>query len=129
MTSTIRGDDNFDSKGLGDGYYSGELTVTAGGGASLSHGLGSIPRLIKPYWVCKTAEHNYSVGDVVDASNIISTWTSGTAYSVGVMVGSTSSTLFYRYGTTQPIGLLNKTTGASAFGTVGNWRLVIYAWK
>lgn len=109
-------------------YSSAEQTVAAGGGGTLTHGLSAMPTLIKPYWVCKVAEHGYSVGQYVDASNVISTWTSGTAYSVGFTIAANSTSISYRFGTTQPIGLLNLSTGASAFGTTSSWRLVVRAW-
>lgn len=109
-------------------FTSSELTVSAAGGGAVAHGLGSVPTLIKPYWVCKTAEYGYSVGQYVDASNIISTWTSGTPYSVGFTVAADGTNISYRYGTTFPIGLLNLSTGANTFGTNANWRLVIRAW-
>ena len=113
---------------LAPSYASAEQTISAGGTGTLTHGLGATPTHVKAYWVCKTAEYGYAVGDYVDATGVISTWTSGTPYAVGVTVAFNSTSIKYAYGSTQPIGLLNLSTGASAFGTAGNWRLVIKAW-
>lgn len=112
----------------GSSYASAELTISAGGTGSVSHGLGARPTHVKAYWVCKTAEHGYSVGDYVDATGVISTWTSGTPYAVGVTVAFNSTSIKYAYGSTQPIGLLSLSNGTSQFGTAGNWRLVLKAW-
>ena len=109
-------------------YASAELTVSAGGTGSVSHGLGGIPAHVKAYWVCKTAEHGYAVGDYLDATGVISTWTSSTPYAVGVTVAFNSTSIKYAYGSTQPIGLLSLSSGASQFGTPANWRLVLKAW-
>lgn len=113
---------------LSSTFTSSELTISAGGGGAVAHGLGAMPTLVKPYWVCKTAEYGYSIGQYVDASNVISTWTSGTAYSVGFTIAVDGTNISYRYATTQPIGLLNLSTGDSVFGTTSNWRLVLRAW-
>lgn len=56
-------------------YVSGELTITAGGTGTLTHGLGVAPKTVDAYLVCKTAEQNYAVGDVVK----VGTWSQGGA--------------------------------------------------
>lgn len=109
-------------------YASSQLSVSVGGTGSVSHGLGATPTHVKAYWVCVSSELGYSTGDYVDATGVISTWTSGTPYAVGVTVAFNSTSISYAFGSTQPIGLLNLSTGASAFGTPANWRLVLKAW-
>ena len=47
--------------------YSDELVIASGGTANFTHGLSQQPSLIQGLLLCKTAEANYLVGDVVPA--------------------------------------------------------------
>lgn len=104
-------------------YTSAEQTISNAGTGTLTHGLGSIPKLVQLRLVCKTAENGYSIGDEI-------LW--GTAFSGadrGVSITLSATEIIYRYlNNTTPFNCPNKTTGAMANLTNGNWRLVVRAW-
>jgi hypothetical protein len=114
-------------------YTSSELTLSNAGSYTLTHSLGSIPSLVKTYFVCKVAEYGYSVGDVVDLSNITSMWTTGTVYYIGPTIVMNTTQIKVKFGANYPFLLNNFSTGGA--GGVGNvptnssWRLLIKAWK
>tara|TARA_R110000851_G_scaffold90124_1_gene196597 strand:+ start:199 stop:879 length:681 start_codon:yes stop_codon:yes gene_type:complete len=114
-------------------YTSSELTISAAGSYTLTHSLVTIPSLVKIYFVCKTAEYGYSVGDVVDFSNITSMWTTGTVYYIGPTIVMNTTQIKVKFGSNYAFLLNNFSTGGA--GGVGNvptyssWRLLIKAWK
>ena len=114
-------------------FTSSELTLSNAGSYTLTHSLGAIPSLVKTYFVCKVAEYGYSVGDVVDLSNITSMWTTGTIYYIGPTIVMNTTQIKVKFGANYPFLLNNFSTGGA--GGVGNvptnssWRLLIKAWK
>jgi hypothetical protein len=109
-------------------YDSGELSITAGGGHTLPHGLGVRPRIRDMVFVCKTAEFGFEVGQEVDATMIDSTRASGSIFSIGVVAAWSTTQVKIRFGSTAEIPLLNLDTGVNAIGTSANWRLIVRAW-
>lgn len=105
-------------------YVSPEQTITLAGALNLSHLLGAAPKLVVGEYVCKTAEHGYSVGDVIamgfygDSSSTVG---------VGTSVVKGVADLAIRYGSAAPV-IINKTSGASVSMTVANWKMIVRAW-
>ena len=104
---------------------SAEQVITQSGGLVIAHNLSSTPTLVVASVICKVAQHNYSVGDIVPLNGQMF-GTTGTGQGVSIVSDATNMTV--RYGNdSQPITILDKTTG-SAFKIVTNWRLIIRAW-
>ena len=103
---------------------SAEQTITAGGTATLVHGFGTIPKNMVFTLVCKTAEHGYSIGDVIIAKMNSSTTTLTRLNSV-VFDSTSIDVKFTNSATVFADG--NKTTGAGASLTNANWKFVITA--
>lgn len=100
---------------------SADQTITSAGSLTPSHSLGQIPTFVLLSLVCQTAEHGYSVGDIVPVGFVDS---SGAASGQGVSVNINSSTqLQIRYGSSTTVFiLLHKTTGAVVSATNANWK-------
>ena len=94
---------------------------------AFAHSLGVTPKITQMHIICKTAEHNYSIGDTVlinPMENI------GSAGSSNVLRGNAAVfdawNVSVRFGnSTTPIGLIDKTTGNHVSMTLANWKLVI----
>lgn len=103
---------------------SSEISIVAGGATSYAHGLSSTPSDAKVYLLCKSADANWAVGDLmpVDGNGGFSSGT-GISYairstSIEMVVGTNAS----------PIRINNKTTGAETSADLSKWRLVIRAY-
>lgn len=108
-------------------YVSAEQTITAAGTLTLAHGLGAVPKFITAELVCKTADLNYSIGDVVQIH--VMQQSSATADNFGLSAKKDATNITVRYGSGATVFLLNNaTTGAGAGATNANWRLVVRAW-
>lgn len=105
-------------------YVSAEQSITAAGSFTLSHGLGTKPKIIEFSLVCKTAEGGYAIGDEVRWSG--TEYVGGTTTEGPVLV-VTSSQIVGKWGNTAPI-IVNKTTGANFIVTPANWRLIVRAY-
>ena len=113
----------------GAAYVSPGQTITAGGALSLAHGLGGVPTLMSAELICQTAEHGYSINDIVPIT--LNTQDASTTSSRGVVVVPDATNLNIRFASmANTIGLLNKSTGA-ATGVVtnANWQLRMRAWR
>lgn len=105
-------------------YVSAEQIITGGGALTLNHGLGVVPKLWARYLVCKTAEHGYSVGDVIDVTH---TQDAGTYYGVSIVPDAIN--LVCRYAASGPVFfILHKDSGGTINITATNWRLIVRAW-
>lgn len=113
------------NQGVGSGYVSAEQTLVAAGQLTLSHGLGVAPELVRLSLICKTAEHGYSVNDVLEVNPGLNNLGSLNA-GLSVVVSSTS--IVIRNGSYGPLNILNKSTGAAADITLTNWRLIVRAY-
>lgn len=74
------------------------------------------------YLICKTAEHNYSVGDIIAINPAGDENDLNSSFSATL----TTSQILLRLGGVALV-IRNKTTGTLATITVANWRLVIKA--
>lgn len=104
-------------------YTSTEQTITSGGLRTLAHGLGAAPSFFACRLKCATAEHNWTVGDEMQAelspsgaTTINSIWADAT----NVYVRYSNTANCFNGG--------NKTTGAAVTLTNANWRLIVRAY-
>ncbi len=101
-------------------YVSAEQTITAGGTINLTHGLGAIPRIVRPVFVCKVAEFGHVVGEEIDATYE----SNGSNYNY--MIAATSTTLRCVCGSNGFAA--PNASGAFQALTQANWSLVVRAW-
>ena len=107
-------------------FTSAEQTITSGGTLTLAHSLGVIPEMVQCRLVCKTAEANYSVGDIINADfqqtdaaiNTLGYAWNVDATNVGIVFGTNAKVFLTK----------NKTTNAIIQLTNANWKLVVKAW-
>jgi hypothetical protein len=105
-------------------FESSLQTITSAGLLTLTHGLGSEPRLFDFHLVCITAEDGYSVGDKKGV-NINSTSTSARFNSYSF----TSTQILFRFTAAAECFVTNnKSTGGLAVLTNANFRLVVRAY-
>jgi hypothetical protein len=111
-------------------YESPEQTITPGGSLMLAHGLGTEPKLIQVWLVCKTAEGGYSVGDKLPVE-VTQIWWAGAYYQSGCSIVSNTTSLNIRFGSAtygKVWGIPNKSTGAAFEITNANWKAIFRAW-
>ena len=108
-------------------FASAEQTITAAGLLTVAHGLGSAPSLVKMYAICKTAEYNWSVNQVVE----VTSFASGATGDYGLSWYADSTYIYIRFGSTATNTLLghNRDTGVVQTLTNANWNLIIKAWS
>ncbi|MDF1599735.1 hypothetical protein PZ895_08085 [Mesorhizobium sp. YIM 152430] len=108
---------------LSEFYESGELTITSGSFITLTHGLSGIPRLATGVLRCKTAEHDYSVGDEILAMTIESA-------DYGSIIVLRPTQVVVLYGTNPSVFTAkHSSTRAGVLLTNANWRLIVRAWR
>jgi len=105
---------------------SSEIASTPGSLLSLAHGFAAVPELVQVRAICKTAEGNYSVGDVVILGNQGSDANSTNQIGFSVIVNSTN--VLVRIGTLRFSNMFDRTTGTIFTPTTANWNLIIKAW-
>ncbi|WP_236207879.1 phage tail protein [Pseudomonas tohonis] len=108
-------------------YVSPSQTIVAGGLITLTHNLGAVPKSVSLEYVCTVATDGYSVGDVIDFSNVTYIHTSATT--TGFNITKTATELLIRVGANGPAFVTNKTTGAAvALSNIApNFKLVARA--
>ena len=105
-------------------YESPEQTITSGGSVTLAHTLGTRPKFVQIFLVCKTAEHGYAVNDEIP---ITFTGNNNSAYGAVITYDTTNIVARYGNNTNAFLGL-HKATGAGQNFTNTNWRLIVRAW-
>lgn len=107
---------------LPTGYTSPDQAIVFPSSLTLAHGLGSTPRLINYTLKCTTAEHGYSIGDLVD-------------FATGLENGSGQGIQSYK-NSTNVVALMNNSFWVREKGTpftiqgitAANWVLIVQAW-
>lgn len=109
-------------------YVSTEQTIVAAELRTLPHNLGKAPSLFRAAVVCKTAEHGYSVGDVLEMQHVCDV-SDSTAAVRGMSLTSDGTNIYIRYiANTAVFQIINKTNGTTVAMTPANWRLIVRAW-
>lgn len=101
-------------------YTSPEQVITPGGTITLTHGLGTMPKLVQFSIICKVAEAGYSVGDEVNAEK------EATTLSYNYSVGRNDTSLRCACGSSG-LAAVNASGSVSTL-TSANWRLIVRAW-
>jgi hypothetical protein len=105
-------------------FDSAQQTITSGGGITVAHGFGALPKLIQILLICTTADAGYSIGDVVP---VAFNGPANNNNSVGATYDTTNINL--RYGTNASVfTYTHKSTGASTALVNGSWRMIVRAW-
>lgn len=124
----VKADNSVEFPGGISGYVSPEQTITAAGQITLTHLLGRAPAFFRVAAICKTAEHGYSVGDVLEVQHVCDVSDTDAAVR-GMSLTSDGTNIYIRYiGNATVFHIVNKTTGGSAAMTSVKWRLIVRAW-
>lgn len=103
-----------------------ETASTAGSLITLTHGFSAVPSLVQAWAVCKAAEGNYSIGDIVVLNNA-SNNPSGAA-SIGIQIFYDTTNCFARVASGGFGLLFDRSTGTAFTPTVSSWNIVLKAW-
>lgn len=108
-------------------WVSAEQTITAAGTLTIAHNLGVKPKTWDVFLVCQTAEHNFSVGDILKINMERQAGTTTPGGGVEIVWNTANAVL--RYGNaTNPFYSINFSTGAVVVLTNANWRLILKGW-
>ncbi|SOC14738.1 hypothetical protein [Stappia indica] len=111
-------------------YKSPEQTITSSGPLVLAHGLGVAPNFVTAELVCKTADLNHAIGDVVPLGLISPgqqvTTSLGTYTGLGVVVDATNLTCRYA-DSPNVFEIMNKNGGFIQPINPARWRLIVRA--
>lgn len=109
-----------------DKFASSAQTITAAGALTIPHYLGVKPSAVFVELICASAEHNYSVGDVIQLPPVDS---SGAASGQGVSIEKNDATnLNIRYGSAAATFIVvNKTDGTVESATNASWKMRLRA--
>ena len=115
--------------GTRSGATSSELTVTGGQTFSFAHGLSASPFMVQ--WSIKniTAEHGYSVGDVIIGTDTVAN--ASHSPSIYVESGDTSNVkgVFPSLGTFQIASKASGVVGNTVTTTAGRWKMIVKVMK
>jgi hypothetical protein len=108
-------------------FESSEYSVTGSGTEtySVAHGLGGTPRSLRPVFVCKTAEYDFTVGEEIDLRGVES---STLKYLVSTCSANTTNVKI-RFQLSGVVNWRVLTSGAINDLTPANWRLKVYAFR
>ncbi|WP_238596108.1 hypothetical protein [Pseudomonas sp. MF4836] len=105
-------------------YASPDQTITPGGSLTLLHQLGSEPFEVQGFIVCRDADAEYAVGDVVPVPHFAVDY----AYNYGVSLVTSSTNIFCRFGTAAGAFFVLRKTTATTVGIVpAKWRFIVRA--
>jgi hypothetical protein len=101
-------------------FLSSDQTITTAGSVTVAHGLGVVPSVVYIELECTTAEYGYSVGDIIDVSNVI--WSNSLSSRVaGATVLKDSTNLKVLFANTGVFYAMDYTTGDDRLLTNSNW--------
>ena len=106
-------------------YTSGEQAIAAASTLTLTHGLDAAPTRFGFALRCKTAEHNYAVGDEVQVSGAIDDV--GSTVRGPICIIENGNTTEIKVLIPDAFVIADKTTYARGALTAGNWRLIVRA--
>ena len=110
-------------------FTSSEITIAASTKTTLAHGLGVIPFQFDLYLICKTAQYNYVVGDIIKVTQAYHS-TAGTS-SIGAMMSADATNIFLTTGPNSAGGMFkafNKDTGGDVTLSNANFKMIVKAW-
>lgn len=104
-------------------FESQEQTITSAGALTLTHNLNARPNILQVELICKIADLNYSIGDIVSYR--------GDTQSGNRGLGTTTDVtdIDIRYASdANVIAITNKTTGNFDNITIASWKLIVRAY-
>ena len=110
-------------------FTSGETTIAASTKTTLAHGLGAVPFQFDLYLICKTAQYNYSVGDIIKVTQGYHS-TAGTS-SIGAIMSADATNIYLTTGPNSAGGMFkgfNKDTGGDVTFSNSNFNMIVKAW-
>ena len=125
MTITSNGD----VSGAVKTFTSAETTISASTKTTFTHNLGAIPFHFDLYLICKTAQYNYVVGDIIKVTQAYHS-TAGTS-SIGAMMSADATNIFLTTGPNSAGGMFkgfNKDTGGDVTFSNANFKMIVKAW-
>lgn len=110
-----------------EGFISSLQTLTSGGALTIAHGLGARPTHAVAELENQTAEHGYSVGDLIMTAAV--GW-GGPANNHGVVIVPDATNLNIRFGSGGAVMEgINKTSGASVSFNNTRWKIRFIVWR
>ena len=94
--------------------------------STFTHGLGGQPDIVNFNFKCTTAEHGYSVGDIIMNSDMAF---EDSGVPISYIDGGSTTQIKVQAGYNQRFGLSNKTTGVVTRATAGRWQFRIQCIK
>ena len=108
-------------------YQSTGQTMIAGGLLTLAHGLSADPKLIRLYGIATAAEDGFSVGDKLDLTATVNSYTQD--INMGLTVTFDSTNIYIRNGTDDVLWIIpNKSTGAADIPQRADFDLYVEAY-
>ena len=110
-------------------YESALQTIPGVGSLVIAHDLAVMPKGVTAFLVCQTAEHNYSVGDVLVVNPSMNAAPDGSD-ARGVSITFTSAAVYVRYSSSATaFAVLDKVGSVSSrLLTNANWQMKVEAW-
>ena len=109
-----------------ESFKSSEQTITSGGLLTLNHGLSGEPAQVMVSIICKTADQNYSVGDVLIMP--LGQTAATDQDDLGLSVRKTGTQIIIRYGSdSEALNILRANDGLQASIVNTRWRLIVEA--
>ena len=110
-------------------FTSSEITIAASTKTTLTHNLGAIPFQFDLYLICKTAQYNYVVGDILKVTQSYHS-TAGTS-DIGAMMSADATNIYLVTGGNAAGGMFkgfNKDTGGGVTFSNSNFKMIVKAW-
>lgn len=108
-------------------YQSTGQTISVAGGLTLAHGLGKAPDIVRSYLQCTSADHSYSVGDVLLYYPAEHSTASQDSVGINLQIDATNITVRFGSQAAGTITLLDKTSGTSTFIDNTKWQFYVRA--
>jgi len=109
------------------GAVSGGLTDSFA--ASVAHGLGRVPRIIRCVIRCIATDHGWAVGDEVDVTSL-SNRDEGSGPSQDLIsFGANSTNIYVACNVLSEVTIANRSGGSDGQLTLASWDIYVYAWK
>lgn len=109
-------------------YESGQLSITAAGTHTLTHGLGAAPKVVQYFLVCTSNDAGYTAGQVLHTNQMMTgSLNAASAQKSGFEALVTSSQIVLRYVDSFVWNIGNPSTGVLTSADITKWALVVRA--
>lgn len=116
---------NVNPTGINQGYTSAPLTLSAGAGFTMAHGMTLTPKLTEFEVTMTAAQANWAIGDTFFTPSMMNRPdTTATGFAVSV----DATNIYLRVSSTSSLACVNKTTGAPSNLDYTNFTLIVRAY-